>query len=101
MEYLAFEKGAYEALMEKFSKLKKHVDELYPANQNALERGWIENVELSRRLNISLRTLQTYRERGVLGFSMIGRKVYYKVSEVEKLLADSHVGMKNKSNKKK
>lgn len=91
MEYLALEKGAYEIVEEKISQLKKRVEELYPTDKSELKEGWIENAELSRRLNISLRTLQTYRERGVIGFSTIGRKIYYKTDDIEKLIARSHM----------
>lgn len=91
MEYLALEKGAYEIVEEKISQLKKRVDELYPIDKSELEEGWIENAELSRRLSISLRTLQTYRERGVIGFSTIGRKIYYKTSDIEGLITRYHM----------
>lgn len=91
MEYLALEKGAYEIVEEKISQLKKRVDELYPIDKSELEEGWIENAELSRRLSISLRTLQTYRERGVIGFSTIGRKIYYKTDDIEELITHNHM----------
>lgn len=91
MEYLALEKGAYEIVEEKISQLKKRVEELYPVDKSELKEGWIENAELSRRLNISLRTLQTYRERGIIGFSTIGRKIYYKTADIEELITRNHM----------
>jgi predicted site-specific integrase-resolvase len=41
-------------------------------------------------LRISTRTLQSYRDEGKLNFSQIGNKIYYKVSDVEKLLMSTH-----------
>lgn len=99
MEYVPFEKGAYEILTGKISKLIKHVDELYPTEKSELEQNWIENAELARRLHISLRTLQTYRERGIIGFSRIGRKIYYKVSDITDLITGSQGNIKTVSNK--
>lgn len=91
MEYLALEKGAYEIVEGKIFQIKKRVEELYPADKSELKEGWIENAELSRRLNISLRTLQTYRERGIIGFSTIGRKIYYKTGDIEELITRNHM----------
>lgn len=97
MECIAIEKKAYEVLIERISKLKKQLNDLYPNEEGILQKEWIENAELSHRLNVSLRTLQSYRERGVIGFSTIGRKVYYKISEVETLLKKKRISSKNKN----
>lgn len=91
MESIAIEKAAYTMMLERISKLKKRVNDLYPNEGGVLQEEWIENAELSHRLNISLRTLQSYRERGVIGFSTIGRKIYYKLSEVDKLLKTNRI----------
>lgn len=91
MESIAIEKVAYTMMLERISKLKKRVNDLYPNEGGVLQEEWIENAELSHRLNISLRTLQSYRERGVIGFSTIGRKIYYKLSEVDKLLKTNRI----------
>lgn len=41
-------------------------------------------------LGISKRTLQTYREKGLLPFSRIRHKIFYKPEDVGKLLQSSH-----------
>lgn len=99
MECIAIEKKAYEMIHERISKLKKRVNDLYSNEEEIIQTEGIENAELSHRINISLRTLQSYRERGVIGFSTIERKVYYKVSEVEKLLKKNRVSNKNNNYK--
>lgn len=50
---------------------------------------WMNNQDVCLLLNISKRTLQHYRDSGKLSFSMIGQKCYYKVADVEKLIAKS------------
>ncbi|GAA6466022.1 helix-turn-helix domain-containing protein [Bacteroides thetaiotaomicron] len=97
MESIAIEKKAYTMMLERISKLKNRVNNLYPNQEGILHEEWIENAELSHRLNISLRTLQSNRERGVIGFSTIGRKIYYKISDVEKLLKKNRISNKNKN----
>ena len=47
---------------------------------------WLHNGDVCQLLNISKRTLQHYRDTGVLPFSQIGHKCYYKREDVEKLL---------------
>ncbi|KAA6331056.1 hypothetical protein EZS27_020296, partial [termite gut metagenome] len=42
-------------------------------------------------LQISPRTLQTYRDNGILPYSQIGRKCYYKTSDVEQLINQSQI----------
>ena len=56
-----------------------------------IEKEWIEGKTLAASLNISLRTLQSLRESGKLSFSAVGKKVYYKVAEVQKLLDSGRI----------
>ena len=47
---------------------------------------WLHNGDVCKLLNISKRTLQHYRDTGVLPFSQIGHKCYYRREDVERLL---------------
>ena len=47
---------------------------------------WLHNGDVCRLLNISKRTLQHYRDTGVLPFAQIGHKCYYKREDVDRLL---------------
>ena len=47
---------------------------------------WLHNGDVCRLLNISKRTLQHYRDTGILPFTQIGHKCYYKREDVEQLL---------------
>ncbi len=47
---------------------------------------WLHNGDVCRLLNISKRTLQHYRDTGVLPFAQIGHKCYYRREDVERLL---------------
>lgn len=47
---------------------------------------WLHNGDVCKLLNISKRTLQHYRDTGVLPFAQIGHKCYYKREDVERLL---------------
>ncbi len=47
---------------------------------------WLDNQEVMRLLKISPRSLQSYRDQGILPFTRLGGKIYYKASGVEDLL---------------
>ena len=60
---------------------------------------WLHNGDVCKLLNISKRTLQHYRDTGVLPFSQIGRGCYYKREDVGRLLETKSV--KSNTNKSK
>ncbi|MGO1595170.1 MAG: helix-turn-helix domain-containing protein [Sphingobacterium sp.] len=47
---------------------------------------WLDQQEACQLLNISKRTLQTYRAKGNLGATQINRKTDFRLSEVELLM---------------
>ena len=52
-------------------------------------KPWLTSEEVCHLLSISKRTLQSYRDRGVLPYAQIGRKIYYKASDIDEYL-DAH-----------
>ena len=50
-----------------------------------LER-WLTGEEVCGQLRISPRTLQTLRDRRLIGYSQINRRFYYKPEEVRRLI---------------
>ena len=64
------------------------------AEECSINSEWVENSELAEILGLSKRQLQGYRERGVLGFSTIGRKIYYRRDEVERLIKNNTIKSK-------
>ena len=92
MEYIAIEKEGFDSLLEKINELTLGIKQW----ENDTKRdNWIENSELCKLLGISSRTLQNYRQRGVLGFSTIGRKIYYKIEDIQKLIVEKGISAVN------
>jgi hypothetical protein len=50
------------------------------------EEVWIDKQEILLRLHISNRTLQTWRSKGIIPFARIGKKIFYKESDLTNLL---------------
>jgi hypothetical protein len=50
------------------------------------EATFLDNQEFIQLMNISKRTAQTWRDEGIVSFSQIGSKIYYRMSDVKNLL---------------
>jgi hypothetical protein len=52
---------------------------------------WVSGKEVMEMLGISSKTLQNYRDRRVIPFSKIGKKIYYNKKEIDKLLNNKQI----------
>jgi hypothetical protein len=59
-------------------------------NETTLE-DWVDNQDVMHTLHISPRTLQTLRSNGILPFSRIGNKLYYRKQDILKILTDNYI----------
>lgn len=64
-----------------------------PVGQTPLEE-WIDNQNVMQLLHISPRTLQTLRSNGTLPFSRIGKKLYYRRADIQRILKDNYTMFK-------
>lgn len=46
----------------------------------------LTTIEVAKYLQVSIRTLQKWRDSGILNYSAIGRKFYYQLSDVKKMV---------------
>lgn len=72
-------------LISKINELKKSI-KLMEDKSSSLTETWLDNKQACKVLRISLRTLQDYRDGGILPFSQCGKKIYYKAEDIEKHL---------------
>ena len=54
------------------------------------EQLFCDNEEFIKILRISRRTAQLWRDNGTIGFSQLGNKIYYKISDIQKLINDNY-----------
>ena len=54
-------------------------------------QSWIDGQQVMDALNISKRTLQSMRDGGMLPYSRLNGKFYYKVSDLELLLNKNYI----------
>ncbi len=71
-----------------------------PVNPNSplIDRleDWLDNQDVMQILHISPRTLQTLRSNGILPFSRIGNKLYYRRSDISRILNNHYTMVKIK-----
>ena len=84
MEIIAIEKRTFEQMIQCFESFVNQVRNLYGNKRN--NEKWLDNEEVCQLLQISQRTLQSYRDKGTIPFSQIGHKCYYKTSDIEQVI---------------
>lgn len=83
MNIVFIEAIAWEQLKQRLARLSVELSRLKTKQTSA---QWLDSSDVCCMLDISKRTLQTYRNNGTIPFSMIGGKVYFKEEDVIKLL---------------
>ncbi len=71
-------------------EIKAQVHVIKQSRAEKLKLNWVDSVQAMQILNISKRTLHQWRSRGVLPYSRIQGKLYYKVSDLENLLEKAY-----------
>lgn len=80
MEIVNIEAGAFMEMNNILFKIEKQLKGLNSSNPNLSE--WLDNQEVCILMNISDRKLLSLRRKGLISFSRIDRKVYYKKEDI-------------------
>lgn len=88
MEVVTIEKRTFSYVCERFTEFAKRIESLCNTHTPKVE-NWLDSQEVCLLLGFSKRTLQYYRSSGRLAYSQIGSKIYYKSSDIERIIADS------------
>lgn len=96
MEVVTIEKRAFLFVCERFTEFARRIESLCNTHTQRAE-NWLDSQEVCLLLGFSKRTLQYYRSSGRLAYSQIGGKIYYKTSDIEKIIVESEI--QNQSSK--
>ena len=77
-------------LISKIKTIENEIDAMKEGNLTCSE-NWLNGEAVMRKLGISRRTLQTYRDNRILPYSVVGGKFYYSVREIEELMKKNYV----------
>jgi len=86
MDIVNIEAKTFEAMLSKFESFADQMEHLCRLHSNKDMKEWLDNQDVCLLLNISPRTLQTFRDNGTLAYSQINHKIYYKPADVERIL---------------
>ena len=75
---------AVQRMIDKLNRMEQKLDA--QSNPIPLNQQWLDLQETCRQLKISKRTLQFYRDKGILPYSQIGGKIYFRASDIEEHL---------------
>jgi hypothetical protein len=89
MDFTQF-KQAFLYLSNELSELKKHFESVGKNRLNKAMEKWVDGEEVRKALKISKRTLQSYRDTGILGYTQFGNKFFYKVESINDLLEKNY-----------
>ena len=76
-----------------FSELTTRLDtlqNLLSTQPDTSKKAIMDNDEFLKFMGISKRTAQSWRDEGKISFSQVGNKIYYKMADVDKLLAENY-----------
>lgn len=84
MKIISVDSTVVKLLFEKLNFIENYIKEYIP-NENEDEM-WVDNYEVCTFLHISDRTLQRLRQGGLIEYSLIKGKAYYKIGEIKRML---------------
>ena len=89
MEIICIDKRIFDELIVRLSEIEKKVTLLCSPARDAGLKKWMDNRDVCEALRISKRTLQVYREKGLLPYTRIKNKIFYRPEDVQKPLESS------------
>ena len=85
--YDEFFKEQYERILRKLDKIAS--DFIYA--RQLPDDIFIDNPKFLELMGISQKTAQAWRDKGIISYSQIGSKIYYRMSDIKDLLDTYHV----------
>lgn len=64
------------------------------AKQKQPENPFLDSQEFIQLMNISKRTAQAWRDQNIIPYSQVGSKIYYRMSDIQKLLDEHYQNFK-------
>jgi hypothetical protein len=84
------EKEVFNAISLRVEMVEETINTLCRRQGDMALEEWLDGQDVCEMLNISKRTLQSYRDRGIIPFARINYKIFYNPKDVEKVLRNYH-----------
>lgn len=89
MEIITFDSEAFKEIITKIDDLENKIETAL--NRPLLGDDWLDIQDTCKLLKLSKRTLQTYRDRGIIGYSQYVGKVYIRASDIKAHLEKHYI----------
>ena len=84
------ESSLFIELVSKIKTMESEVEMLKESNLSCVGK-WLGGDQVTKMLGVSRRTLQNYRDNGILPYSAVGGKFYYGIKDIEDLMLKNYV----------
>ncbi len=91
MDYVVIERVVYDAILARVDECARGLKVLMRLYAPRNLDDWVDNESAQSILKLGLRSMQTMRSSGKIGYSIIDGKVFYPMSEIDRLLKLSYV----------
>ena len=88
MEVITIESQAFKDLSAKINTIAKFVSVIQAKAEEEPADGWVDSYDVCTFLKVSARTLQRLRASNSVTYSRIGGKVFYRISEIQRLMKE-------------
>lgn len=86
MDFTLIETGAYEELRALIIRISERIASLSTLSTRMQPDRWMTSEEVCKALHVSKRVLNYYRQQHYIPYSMLEKKVYYRESDIHKIL---------------
>ena len=90
MEIVSIDADLFNSLIRNLEALAEEAENLCRKRDYSMGK-WLDNQDVCVMLDISKRTLQTYRDTGKIPFTQIEQKMYYKPKDVAAFMESAHL----------
>ncbi|MBV5283631.1 MAG: DNA-binding protein [Paludibacter sp.] len=88
MDVITIESSAFKELEAKIDLIAKFVTDHKVEVIDNPDETWVDSYDVCSFLKISERTLQRFRSKGLISYSIISGKTFYTITEVKRMLSD-------------
>ena len=87
MEIISIEDRTFDKMLKRLETAARMSEDVHRRFREKKMGEWLDNQEACILLNITPRTLQSLRENGMLAYSQICHKIYYRPEDIQKTLS--------------